>query len=145
MLLNVNTSSDTSFKFCSPDIALVSGSGSWDGHCVKDRQPRLLGKYLGKSNGNTPSDCVRRCKELDDGYLFAGVQFGSECFCGNEAPPDDTLVDESECDWKCEGDNDLVCGALWRMNVYETGCEFIFLAIIFGLNVFYSIMTPMLH
>ena len=104
-----------------------------------------MGKYLGKSNGNTPSDCVRRCKELDDGYLFAGVQFGSECFCGNEAPPDDTLADESECDWKCKGDDQLVCGALWRMNVYETGYGFRFLAIVFGLNVFYSIMTPMLN
>ena len=102
-----------------------------------------MGKYLGKSNGNTPSDCIRRCKELDDGYLFAGVQFGSECFCGNEAPPDDTLVDQSKCDWKCEGDDELVCGALWRMNVYETGYEFISLAIIFGLNMFYS--TPILN
>ena len=86
-----------------------------------DRKPRLLPKYLSTSNQNTPIDCIRRCKEVDDGYLFAGVQFGSECFCGNEPPPDDTLLDKSECDMKCTGDNTSFCGGFWRMNVYETG------------------------
>ena len=110
---------------------------------MKDRNPRLLPKYLGKSRYNTPTDCIRRCSEEDDGYAFAGVQWGRECFCGKLPPPADTLVDESECNWKCSGDQSLFCGALWRMNVYETGYEFISLAIIFGLNVFYS--TPMLN
>ena len=26
-------------------------------------------------------------KEADNGFLFAGVQYGSECFCGNVPPP----------------------------------------------------------
>jgi len=30
------------------------------------------------------------------------------------------MVDQSKCDWKCSGDHSLVCGALWRMNVFET-------------------------
>ena len=59
----------------------------WNGRCVKDRKPRLFPKYLGKTNTNTPSNCIRRCKEADNGYLFAGVQYGSECFCGNVPPP----------------------------------------------------------
>ena len=67
---------------------------------------------------------IRRCKEADEGYAFAGVQWGRECFCGNEAPPTETIVDQDECNWPCSGDQDLVCGALWRMNVYETGASF---------------------
>ena len=58
---------------------------------------------------------------MDEGYAYAGVEFGSECFCGNEPPPEDTIVDQSECDWTCHGDRELICGALWRMNVFETG------------------------
>ena len=72
---------------------------------------------------------IRRCKEADEGYAFAGVQWGRECFCGNEAPPEETIVDQGECDWPCSGDQDLVCGALWRMNVYETGV-YVFLRIV---------------
>ena len=53
---------------------------------------------------------------------------GRECFCGNVPPPADTFVDESECDWKCSGDQSIVCGALWRMNVYETGINIAFLS-----------------
>ena len=65
--------------------------------------------------------CIERCSQEDEGYAYAGVQYGRECFCGNDPPPADTIVDESECDWKCSGDHDLMCGALWRMNVYSTG------------------------
>ena len=60
----------------------------------------------------------------DEGYAYAGVQWGRECFCGNAPPPDDAIVDQSECDWVCSGDQNLICGALWRMNVYETGEEY---------------------
>ena len=59
--------------------------------------------------------------QVDEGYAFAGVEYGSECFCGNKPPPEDTFVDQNECDWTCPGIRDLICGALWRMNVYETG------------------------
>ena len=88
---------------------------------MKDREPRLLPKYLGKSRYNTPTECIRRCREEDGGYAYAGVQYGRECFCGNDPPPEDTIVDNNDCDWKCSGDHDLICGALWRMNVYSTG------------------------
>ena len=33
-------------------------------------------------------------------------------------------MEQGECNWSCSGDQDLVCGALWRMNVYETGTSF---------------------
>ena len=67
--------------------------------------------------------CINTMQE-DEGYVYAGVQWGRECFCGNAPPPDDAIVDQSECDWVCSGDQNLICGALWRMNVYETGEEY---------------------
>ena len=55
----------------------------------------------------------------DQGFLFAGVQTGHECWCGNDAPPEDRIVDMEECNVSCEGDSDQVCGGVWRMNVYR--------------------------
>ena len=64
--------------------------------------------------------CIQRCSEKDNGYAYAGVQNIRECFCSNDPPPVETLVDDSECDSKCSGDQDQICGAQWRMNVYST-------------------------
>ena len=38
--------------------------------------PNFNTKYLGRSRYNTPSECMRRCSESDNGYAFAGVQYG---------------------------------------------------------------------
>ena len=44
-----------------------------------------------------------------------------ECFCGNTPPAEEDLTKESACNQKCPGDSSKICGASWRMNVYETG------------------------
>ena len=51
--------------------------------------------------------------------MFAGVQFGHECWCGNDAPPQDRIVAKEECNVSCSGDSSLKCGGVWRMNVYR--------------------------
>ena len=63
---------------------------------------------------------VEKCKELcfqDNDYLYAGVQYASECWCGNETP--NTPAPQSECFWRCSGDYSQKCGGPWRMNVYQ--------------------------
>lgn len=59
------------------------------------------------------------CKWL--GYSFAGVQDGRQCFCDNSAPPQAKLTSQSECNKACPSEPALMCGAVWRMNVYSTG------------------------
>ena len=75
--------------------------------------------YLGADN--TPTECIRRCREEGEGYAYAGVQSAEECFCGNAPPPSDIIVDDNQCNHGCGGNQDLICGGHWRMNVYETG------------------------
>ena len=52
------------------------------------------------------------------GILISNVK---ECFCGNTPPAEADLTKESACNQKCPGDSSKICGASWRMNVYETG------------------------
>ena len=105
-------------------------SVSWTGnYCVRDQNPRLLPFFPGRSwfPSLTPAKCIKACN--DQNYNFAGVQFGHQCFCGNEAPPEYTIVDMEECNQSCGGDSAQKCGAAWRMNVYKIGWYFARLSI----------------
>ena len=64
-----------------------------------------------------------RCLDLctESGYLYAGVQYGVECFCGNERPSERFHIVGSKCDKFCPGDSDSKCGGYLTMNVYQTG------------------------
>jgi len=95
---------------------------SWNGNCVRDSPDRLLPTNAIPGDdlyipSNTPARCMEACK--DQGFLFAGVQYGHECWCGNDAPPEDKIVDMADCDYSCSGDSSQTCGGYWRMNVYR--------------------------
>ena len=65
--------------------------------------------------------CQESCKTK--GYTYAGVQYGAECFCGNELPDQKFLAGaQSECNMRCPGNNGIKCGGGWRMNVYNVLC-----------------------
>ena len=62
------------------------------------------------------------------GYYWAGLVYGSECWCGDE---DDILkailpendATEDECDTVCPGYAHEICGGYHRMSVYHI-CKF---------------------
>ena len=64
----------------------------------------------------TPHSCIEACREMNN--IFAGVEAGSECFCGDTVPTE--LAPGGDCDHPCEGDISEICGGNWRMNVYTT-------------------------
>ncbi|XP_063706009.1 xylosyltransferase oxt-like [Culicoides brevitarsis] len=72
---------------------------------------------------NTVPLCISFCREL--GYVYAGVQFEFECFCGNTFPRADKYpkLAEKECGKVCPGNATQMCGGLWANSVYETGVE----------------------
>ena len=84
----------------------------------------LLGGVTKFKVNNTVENCLRHCTET--GYLYAGVQYGSECFCGNERPENDLRYDAPDtasvkCDKKCSGDPSQKCGGYLAMNIFQTG------------------------
>ena len=59
--------------------------------------------------------CIEVCSNHN--FQFAGLQFGHECYCGDNAPL--ISAPKRECHLKCEGNETQTCGGFWRMNVYS--------------------------
>ncbi|XP_073991633.1 uncharacterized protein isoform X2 [Rhodnius prolixus] len=89
--------------------------------CFKERsrEARLMPDEMVEfRNSLTPTKCIQFCKEK--GYDYAGLQFSFECFCSNARPSFKSSADESDCNLKCDGDQNQICGANFRLSVYET-------------------------
>ncbi len=59
---------------------------------------------------------VEACATLCQGYHYFGVEYASQCFCGNELGGE--AAPESDCSQLCVGDSQEWCGAGNRLNVY---------------------------
>ena len=91
----------------------------FSGECYLDNSSRLLPHRTDYAD-NTPQKCISECRKK--GFIYAGVEYGVNCFCGNQMPPDSALLEASECDYRCDGDHSQICGGRnWEMNVYSTG------------------------
>lgn len=89
--------------------------------CFKDeKRNRLLSSfYANYKETNSPKKCIQMC--LQSGYLFAGMQYSTECFCGNDEPSLDGKLPDSSCNMKCPAETKSACGGYYAMNIYETG------------------------
>ena len=67
----------------------------------------------------TVENCQAECLSL--GYAFAGVEYGSECWCDsalqNDAGP--APDGEAKCTMPCNGDAQQMCGGPDRLNIYQ--------------------------
>lgn len=88
--------------------------------CYKDQEnPRYLGGHFQDFPGSlTPDRCVGLCYRL--GFLYAGLQYASQCYCGDNHPSPTVKADEGDCVTRCAGDNSKICGGTWRLSIYST-------------------------
>jgi hypothetical protein len=85
--------------------------------CFNDpNNPFDLDGYLERSAANTPQSCVATC--YNQGFPFAGVQYGQSCLCGNSYGNFGT---SDRCNMPCTGDPSQVCGGYNSNSVYATG------------------------
>lgn len=106
-----------------PPVSLTGGTqqpkhaaGTYLG-CFNDpNNPFDLDGYLERSGSNTPQGCVQTC--YDQGFPFAGVQYGQSCLCGNSYGNHGT---SDRCNMPCTGDPSQVCGGYNSNSVYATG------------------------
>ncbi|KAH6679413.1 WSC domain-containing protein [Halenospora varia] len=75
----------------------------------------------GGGDAMTVALCVQACK--NSGYSMAGVEYASECYCGNalENNPVTALEGLSGCSMTCKGNSSEFCGAGSRLDVYKQG------------------------
>ena len=90
--------------------------GYYEG-CFAEAADRALPvqKTLGS---NTVEACRTAC--ADSLYPYAGLQFGSQCWCGTDYSKHGA-VSESQCSMSCTGNPAQKCGAAWKNSVYSTG------------------------
>jgi len=83
--------------------------------CFRDAGDRALPKIAVQDSGSlTIQQCIGWCKRA--GYNYAGLQVGSWCFCGEFY---DRFGTASNCDYRCTGNWDQLCGGAWANSVYS--------------------------
>ncbi|XP_009470780.1 PREDICTED: WSC domain-containing protein 2 [Nipponia nippon] len=62
---------------------------------------------------------VFRCQDncAERGYLYAGLEFGAECYCGHKVQASN--ASESECNMECKGERSNTCGGVNRLSIYR--------------------------
>ncbi|XP_054315472.2 sialate:O-sulfotransferase 1 isoform X1 [Pongo pygmaeus] len=86
------------------------GCFSDDGH-----ERTLKGAVFYDLRKMTVSHCQDACAERS--YVYAGLEAGAECYCGNQLPA--MSVGLEQCNHECKGEKGSVCGAVDRLSVYR--------------------------
>lgn len=88
--------------------------------CYTDNvNERALPNQVSPSGSFTVESCQAAC--LAAGYILAGVEYGSQCFCnmqvvnGGAPAPDGS----TGCNMQCSGNSAETCGGSNRLNVYQ--------------------------
>ncbi|XP_038054938.1 CUB and sushi domain-containing protein 3-like [Patiria miniata] len=115
--------------------------------CFADDTDRLLSDYsrlcaqgkhdprcAGCDHTNTACDSsimtVEICIEIcctDNDFVYAGVEAGDECYCGDAAADYNRIgrLPEVLCNTQCSGNPEQSCGSDYKIDVYDcsSGCE----------------------
>ncbi|XP_044296863.1 WSC domain-containing protein 2 [Varanus komodoensis] len=109
--------------------------GAWNralkGRTVREKEEDRA-KYIGCYVDNTHRRVLRgvsffdykkmtlfRCQDncAERGYLYAGLEFGAECYCGHKMQA--VNVSDSECNMECKGEKSSACGGANRLSIYR--------------------------
>jgi len=96
------------FRGCAPD--LVDGSTRTLSEATSMYSDSDVGQNM------TIENCIAFC----DGYRYAGVEYGTQCFCGDSlAEGVRGSADTAECQMQCAGDSSEYCGGSDALSVYK--------------------------
>ncbi|KAJ3067861.1 hypothetical protein HDU98_008952 [Podochytrium sp. JEL0797] len=83
---------------------------------LDDQNARILPSAPTTFSPATIANCVQQCAAK--GFLYAGAEFGSQCFCGSVMPALSLAVDSSHCEDPCQDDVTQICGGASYISVY---------------------------
>jgi hypothetical protein len=67
----------------------------------------------------TIESCIAACTAA--GYTVAGVEYSTQCYCGDEIIEGGALSADTDCNMACGGASTEICGGPNRMSIYATG------------------------
>jgi hypothetical protein len=104
-----------------PAAVVGPGAISWASNgCFTDNSigTRTLALHLEPATGGvTPQTCVNTCAAANQ--TVAGVEFGSECWCGNVVNVNATKVADNQCGTACDANPAFFCGDNNRINIFK--------------------------
>jgi hypothetical protein len=99
-----------------PTATVLPSGWTAMGCMTDDPNTRSMDGGSTSSNNMTIESCTTSCSSR--GFLYAGLEYGGECWCSQGYPKGQTAPD-SECNVRCLGDQFSFCGGGYRMNVYR--------------------------
>ncbi|KAH7305991.1 hypothetical protein B0I35DRAFT_483733 [Stachybotrys elegans] len=63
------------------------------------------------------ASCIAACKSRS--LKFAGVEYGGECWCGNQLAAGSTQAPITQCNIPCNDNTTEICGGGDRLNIYQ--------------------------
>ncbi|KAJ7718195.1 WSC domain-containing protein [Mycena maculata] len=110
----------TVFASGAPDPTLVADpelDWSYQGCLTDDVANRTLQARINVPVGVTAQTCTASC-EAAGAYLFAGLEDGQECWCGNSTNTFAENVSDDDCREVCVADHTEYCGNADRIALY---------------------------
>ncbi|KAL2065736.1 hypothetical protein VTL71DRAFT_3406 [Oculimacula yallundae] len=88
--------------------------------CYVDQQNShtLSGAMYYNDTAMTETSCILFCNKR--GFTQAGVEYSSECFCGNDDLSQETIAPSTDCNMGCSGNSSLSCGAGNRLTTFSS-------------------------
>ncbi|CAG8958428.1 hypothetical protein HYFRA_00011105 [Hymenoscyphus fraxineus] len=98
---------------------LVLPTGWTSQGCYTDNGDRTLAGANSAAATMTVESCIAFC--IGRNFAYAGVEYGSECYCGNTIAASATQATAGDCNMPCAGNSTETCGGGNRVNVYWSG------------------------
>ncbi|EPE28663.1 Quinoprotein alcohol dehydrogenase-like protein [Glarea lozoyensis ATCC 20868] len=97
-----------------PTIVPSVGLYNYAGCYTEGNGVRALGSASYPSDTLTVAACAASCSS----FMYFGVEYGRECWCGNNFGTGALLTKDTDCSMTCAGDKNTYCGNGNRLNVY---------------------------
>lgn len=117
---STTTTTSSTAATTSPSPAAAPLPSGWTANgCYVEASPRALGGYSFTSSNMTTELCLNTC--YSRGFLYAGTEYASECYCGNELTA--AVATDSTCNMACKGNANQTCGGPSRLTTYKSNIQ----------------------
>ena len=65
--------------------------------------------------------CLSTCRSK--GYIYSGLQWQIECYCGNEPTKPFEWAWPDKCSYRCAGNSNQICGGSTAMSLYSNSMK----------------------